>query len=96
MTLKNKVLAVVLLPVLLITVTLTFISYKDLKAELVKSVSTDTQRVVSDLSITIQSWMKQKASVAESFASLSSGQNNILPFLQQAEKSGHYDVFYFG
>ncbi|SEG48098.1 methyl-accepting chemotaxis protein [Oceanospirillum linum] len=96
MTLKNKVLAVVLLPVLLITVTLTFISYKDLKTELIKSVSTDTQRVVSDLSVTIQGWMKQKASVAEAFASLSAGQDNVLPFLQQAAKSGHYDVFYFG
>ncbi|MDX1397653.1 MAG: methyl-accepting chemotaxis protein [Oceanospirillum sp.] len=96
MTLKNKVLAVVLLPVLLITLTLTFISYKDLKKELVKSVSTDTQRVVSDASITIKGWMKHKADVAESFATLSADQNNLLPFLQQAAKSGSYDVFYFG
>ncbi|WP_086481634.1 methyl-accepting chemotaxis protein [Oceanospirillum sanctuarii] len=96
MTLKNKVLAVVLLPVLLITLTLTFISYKDLKKELVKSVSTDTQRVVNDASITIQGWMKHKADVAESFATQSADQDNILPFLQQAQKSGSYDVFYFG
>lgn len=96
MTLKNKVLAVVLLPVLSVTMILTFLSYNDLRKELLEAVSTDTQRVVSDTSITIQSWMKHKADVAESFANSTAGQSNPLPFIQQAAKSGNYDMFYFG
>lgn len=96
MMLKNKVLAVVLLPVLLITLILTFISYTDLKKELLKSVGRDTFRVVNDASISIQGWMKHKATVAEAFATHSADQKVILPFLKQAEKSGSYDVFYYG
>ncbi|MFG1491198.1 cache domain-containing protein, partial [Oceanospirillum sp. HFRX-1_2] len=70
--------------------------YTDLKKELLKSVSTDTHRVVNDASITIQGWMKHKADVAEAFATRSADQADILPFLRQGEKSGNYDVFYFG
>lgn len=96
MTLKNKVLAVVLLPVLLITLVLTFISYNDLKKEIVSSASTDTHRVASDVSSNIQAWLQNKTRVVESFANQSSDQENLLPFLKQAEKSGGFDVFYLG
>lgn len=96
MTLKNKVLAVVLLPVLVITLTLTYIGYNDLKKEIEESVSTDTKRVVHDASVTINAWLRNKAAVAESFAKLSIEQANLLPFLQQAEKAGGFDVFYYG
>ncbi|WP_080051847.1 methyl-accepting chemotaxis protein [Oceanospirillum multiglobuliferum] len=96
MTLKNKVLAVVLLPVLVITLTLTYIGYNDLKKEIEESVSTDTKRVVNDASVTINAWLKNKALVAESFAKLSIEQPHLLPFLQQAEKAGGFDVFYYG
>ena len=53
MTLKNKVLAIVLLPVLLITLILSFVGYKDLRKEILAAADTQTQRVVTDISITI-------------------------------------------
>ncbi|WP_417598617.1 methyl-accepting chemotaxis protein [Oceanospirillum sp.] len=96
MTLKNKVLAVVLLPVLLITLTLTFISYTDLKKALLKSVNTDTHRVVTGVSITIDTWLSQRASVIESYAERSVDQSSPLPFLKQAERSGGFEIFYYG
>ena len=96
MTLKNKVLAVVLLPVLLITLTLTAISYNDLKKELMKSVEMDTQRVVDDVSNTIKSWLGHKSSVLEAFAQRSVDQPELRPFLQQAQLSGNFSDFYYG
>ena len=96
MTLKNKVLAIVLLPVLLITLILSFVGYKDLRKEILAAADTQTQRVVTDISITIDTWLKSKAAIAESFAALSSDRSDLLPFLQQAQHSGGFDVFYFG
>jgi len=96
MTLKNKVLAVVLLPVLLITLILTLISYNDLKKEIEETVNTDTQRIVHDTSITINVWLKAKAAVAESFARISTEQDNLLPLLQQGRETGGFDAFYYG
>ena len=94
MTLKNKVLAVVLLPVLLVTLILTLISYSDLKKEIEGSVSTDTERVVHDANITIDAWFNNKIAIVESFAQISSQQENLMPLILQAEKSGSFDIFY--
>lgn len=96
MTLKNKVLVAILLPVLLITAILTWTSYSDLKKQIEASVSTDTLRVVHDANITLNAWLNSKVAVAESFAELSANQDNLMPLMLQAEKSGAYDIFYLG
>ncbi len=94
MTLKNKVLAVVLLPVLLVTLILTLISYSDLKQEIEGSVSTDTRRVVHDANITLSAWLNSKTAIVEAFAELSSQEPNQMPLMLQAEKAGRFDIFY--
>jgi len=96
MPLKHKVLATILLPVLLITLILTWTSYSDLKKQITASVSTDTQRVVHDANVTLNAWLKSKIAVVESFSQLSANQTNLLPLMLQAERSGDYDIFYLG